>query len=215
MPQSKAGQRNTRGDRAKKNPLAFSPARSPNQAFALDSVLPRAHKLIPRLATASKVAPLPAPRSTCMSHAWCLHCVSSKHSIHLVLAAHPFCVLHWQQQPSFPCAHPKPASVHCRPVTAASKPTPWLPSRRLLSSGFSGQASVLLGLQVPFFVCPNCDLTLALDFAVALFGWILLLAGVSALQQNCDTRGHNALVLGGVAGYLGSVSCSRFYGYTW
>jgi hypothetical protein len=33
--------------------------------------------------------------------------------------------------------------------------------------------------------------------------------------QNCSSASHSAVALAGTAGYLGPVSCSKFYGYTW
>jgi hypothetical protein len=48
-----------------------------------------------------------------------------------------------------------------------------------------------------------------------LFGWILMLAAVAALQQDCTSTAPGALALAGTAGYLGPVSCSEIYGYTW
>lgn len=47
-----------------------------------------------------------------------------------------------------------------------------------------------------------------------LFGWILLLSGIAALQNDCN-KGHNALVSAAVAGFMGQVPCKKFYGYSW
>eukprot|EP00887_Chlorella_sp_A99_P005041 scaffold4.g5041.t1 len=46
-------------------------------------------------------------------------------------------------------------------------------------------------------------------------GWILLLAGVAALQQNCGSSGADAITTAGAVGYLAPVSCDKFYRYTW
>ena len=54
-----------------------------------------------------------------------------------------------------------------------------------------------------------------ISWALMLFGWILMLSAVAALQQNCKSANPEALALAGTAGYLGPVQCSEFYGYTW
>ena len=52
---------------------------------------------------------------------------------------------------------------------------------------------------------------LLLSWGILLLGWILMLAGISSLQQDCGNGG--VLLLGG---YMGpEASCSRVYGYTW
>lgn len=51
---------------------------------------------------------------------------------------------------------------------------------------------------------------------LAAAGWILLLAGNAALQQNCSSSSANALNVAGTIGYLGPVdSCHKFYNLTW
>jgi hypothetical protein len=47
---------------------------------------------------------------------------------------------------------------------------------------------------------------------VGLLAWILLLAGVGAMQARCGDANYQA---GGVAGYLGPVQCSTLFSYTW
>lgn len=42
--------------------------------------------------------------------------------------------------------------------------------------------------------------------------WIILLAGVAAMQANCSA---DNLLFGGTAGYNGPVDCSNFFGYAW
>ncbi|KAI3428485.1 hypothetical protein D9Q98_007310 [Chlorella vulgaris] len=46
-------------------------------------------------------------------------------------------------------------------------------------------------------------------------GWVIMLAGVSALQQDCGASNVNALGVAGTAGYLAPVACDNFYEYTW
>jgi hypothetical protein len=52
-------------------------------------------------------------------------------------------------------------------------------------------------------------------WALAFFGWVLMLAALSALQNGCAGRGPNALLAAGAAGFLGAVECGSFYAYSW
>ncbi|KAL4439218.1 hypothetical protein ABPG77_004120 [Micractinium sp. CCAP 211/92] len=44
-------------------------------------------------------------------------------------------------------------------------------------------------------------------------GWIIMLSGASALQQDCSKS--NVTVVAGTVGYLAPISCGRFYSYAW
>ncbi|KAL4439221.1 hypothetical protein ABPG77_004123 [Micractinium sp. CCAP 211/92] len=47
-------------------------------------------------------------------------------------------------------------------------------------------------------------------------GWVLLLSGVAALQQNCAGGNTSNPILGaGSAAYLSPVPCGKFYRFTW
>jgi hypothetical protein len=50
-------------------------------------------------------------------------------------------------------------------------------------------------------------------WSLPFFGWTLMLAALSALQNGCSGRGPNALLAAGGAGFLGAVECSAFYAY--
>jgi hypothetical protein len=56
-----------------------------------------------------------------------------------------------------------------------------------------------------------------ISWVIALLGWILILAGVAALQSSCVTSPESgfALQAGQTSGYLGPQPCSKIYGYTW
>ncbi|KAI3428486.1 hypothetical protein D9Q98_007311 [Chlorella vulgaris] len=46
--------------------------------------------------------------------------------------------------------------------------------------------------------------------------WILLLSGVAALQQNCNSsNASNPLLGAGTVAYLSPVTCSKFFRFTW
>ncbi|EFN55226.1 hypothetical protein CHLNCDRAFT_134486 [Chlorella variabilis] len=46
-------------------------------------------------------------------------------------------------------------------------------------------------------------------------GWVIMLAGVSALQDDCGSSNVNAFGVAGTAGYLAPISCDDFYNYAW
>ena len=50
-----------------------------------------------------------------------------------------------------------------------------------------------------------------LDFC----GWVILLSGVSAMQQSCGASAADFLLGGGSAGFNAAVPCDVFFEYTW
>lgn len=60
-------------------------------------------------------------------------------------------------------------------------------------------------------VAGGAAVALLLDFC----GWVILLAGVSAMQYSCGGSDANLLLSGGSAGYNGAVSCDVYFSYSW